>query len=101
MVKKLGWWMALALVACGGEPDDGTEEAEVAELSPAQAKGPGGGGRSCTVEQCNGSLNPFGTCASSTPLGCSVCVAPGGHTGYCTPGGGCAERCPPPPKTTK
>jgi hypothetical protein len=83
--------LVLALGGCGAaeEADEPTEQL----AQPLQKSGTGS--YSCTVEQCNGNLNPFGTCTHSINGVCVECKA-GTHVGTCS-GGDCVEtNCPPP-----
>lgn len=92
-LRKFSWLLWLVLAACGGAEED---EAPAAELSQALPK-KGGGSYSCTVEQCNGNLNPFGICSHSVNGACIECTA-GSHVGTCSGPGACTENnCPPPP----
>lgn len=86
--------LALALAACGSiDQDDGETE----QLAQALPKDGGTGSYSCTVEQCNGNLNPFGVCSHSVNGVCIECNA-GGHVGTCSGPGACVENnCPPSP----
>jgi hypothetical protein len=95
MVKarsKLILSLVLALSACSAaeEPEEASDQ-----LAQPLPKSPTGG-YSCTVEQCNGNLNPFGICTHSVNGVCVECKA-GTHVGSCS-GGDCVEtNCPPEP----
>lgn len=92
--KKFAWWLALFLVACGGAEEQDGETEQVTQALPKN----GSGSYSCTVEQCNGNLNPFGTCTHSINGVCVECTA-GSHVGTCSGPGACSEtNCPPPIK---
>ncbi len=90
--SKFAWCLALALVGCSGaeEPSEGTDQ-----VAQELMRSGGTGSYSCTVEQCNGSLNPFGICSHSVNGVCVECTA-GGHVGTCSGPGSCTETsCPP------
>ena len=94
--NKLVLVLALLLGACSAA-DESSEETE--QATEALQKG-GGTSFSCTVEQCNGSLNPFGTCTHSVDGVCVECKA-GDHTGTCSGPGSCTETNCPPPRPVK
>jgi hypothetical protein len=96
--KTLVLAMALSfvgVVGCGGvEPPAGELEQEL-DNNTGPTTGP-----SCTIEQCNGNLNPFGKCVGPvSPTGKCLgsCVTSTGKTSTCSPTGTyCKENnCPP------
>jgi hypothetical protein len=92
--KKFALVFVLGLGACGGAEQPSEETEQLAQALPKN----GTGSYSCTVEQCNGNLNPFGTCTHSINGVCVECTA-GGHVGSCSGPGACTEtNCAPPIK---
>ena len=94
-MSKAPWSLLLALLlsACSAGEDFSEDPGELSQALPKQ----GGTSYSCTVEQCNGNLNPFGTCTHSINGVCVECKA-GTHVGTCSGPGACVEtNCPPPP----
>jgi hypothetical protein len=92
--NKFALAFALVLGGCSGaeEPSEDIDQA-TQELM----KDGGTGSFSCTVEQCNGNLNPFGICSHSVNGVCIECTA-GSHVGTCSGPGACTEtNCPPRP----
>lgn len=95
MIGKIAWSMLLILAACSAEGAGEEQPAELERALEPQKKGGGSGSYSCTVEQCNGNLNPFGTCTHSVNGVCVECTA-GSHVGSCSGAGACPEtNCPP------
>jgi hypothetical protein len=89
--RKFAWFLTLTLGACSGaeDPSDSTEQVGQELMKNGTSR------YSCTVEQCNGNLNPFGICSHSVNGVCIECTA-GGHVGTCSGPGACTEtNCPP------
>jgi hypothetical protein len=85
--------LVLALSACSAAEDSEEPTEQLAQELPKS----GTGSYSCTVEQCNGNLNPFGICSHSVNGVCIECTA-GTHVGSCSGSGDCVEtNCPPQP----
>ena len=85
---------ALFAVACGSAEE--VSETDLGEVSLAQKKSPENGG-SCTIEQCSGIKDPFGTYSCCNGV-CSC--SRGGVSGSCDSNGeNCKESCPTPPST--
>lgn len=88
MSKRFVCFLVFALSGCvaeteGGEPSPG-------EVSQAQQK-QGGSRPECVIEQCNGLLNPTGTCTHVVLGECVECSA-GGKQVHCEHGK-CKEQC--------
>jgi hypothetical protein len=94
--NKLAIVLALLLGACSAAEESSEELDQATQALP---KGHGSS-FSCTVEQCDGTMNPFGICSHSINEVCVECKA-GTHTGTCAGSLSCEEQNCPPPKPTQ
>jgi len=79
------------LPACGGADEMELEDAQLEEISQAQAKRPETGG-ACTIVKCSGLKDPFGTykCDANGACKCER----GTSSGTCdSDGNNCKEKC--------
>ncbi len=71
MKRHLKWAAAVALLAAGCATDViESEDVEQDEQALCGKEGACGGGQSCSILMCNGTLNPFGECSNAQ---CTTC----------------------------